>query len=248
MALEQPLGKIGFLTANADLSAKQFYAVKAASTGVSLAGAGEQAIGILQNDPVADMAADVMYAGVSKAIYGASVALGDLLMSDANGKLIPLTSTNISVAVALSAGASGEYGTVLLTNNGGGGGISPAYSTLSIPVKLAQLANGDIATNLLPGFAGTIESVQFLVTVPATTAAKAATLNLEIGSPGTNVTGGIVALTSANCTPLGNVVAGTAITAAKSFLSTDVISVEASSVTAFVEGEGVLVLTLKSAA
>jgi hypothetical protein len=69
-----------------------------------------------------------------------------------------------------------------------------------------------------------------------------ASLNLEINA--VNLTGGVISLTSANCTPLGAVIAGTAITANNTFGATDTISVEASSVTAFVEGEGVLLLTL----
>lgn len=246
MAFEQPLGKLGMIVAGADLSAKQFYAVKLNSSSKAvLSGAGEQAIGILQNDPVSDMAADIMYAGVSKAVAGASIAAGDLLMSNASGKLIPLTSTNISVAVALAAASADEVVSVLLTNNGGGGGISPAYSTVSFPVNLASVANGNIVTSFVPGFAGTIEKLQFVTSVPVTTAAKATTLNAEIA--GVDVTGGVVALTSANCTPIGATVQGSAVTAAKSFGATDAIDIEASSTTAFVEGAGVLILTLKSA-
>ena len=108
----------------------------------------------------------------------------------------------------------------------------------------SKLANGDILTNWTSGFAGTIHKASFVVTDPATTAAKAAALNLEIGS--TNVTGGVVSLTSANCTPLGAVVDGTAITAANTFGASDTISVEASGVTAFVEGAGVLLVVISN--
>jgi hypothetical protein len=104
------------------------------------------------------------------------------------------------------------------------------------------VANGDVLTNFTPGFPGRIVSVAFAIFDPVTTASKAATLNLEIGT--VNLTGGVISLTSANCTPLGAVIAGTAITANNTFGATDTISVEASSVTAFVEGEGVLLLTL----
>lgn len=113
---------------------------------------------------------------------------------------------------------------------------------ISIPITLAQLANGDVLTAWTPGFSGKIVKVEFAVTVPVTTAAKAATLNLEIGT--TNLTGGVVSLTSANCTPLGAVIAGTAVTAANSFGPTDTLSVEAASVTTFVEGAGVLLVTV----
>jgi len=132
-----------------------------------------------------------------------------------------------------------------------GEALSAIYvrSILTIPIKLAKLANGDIVTTYTPGFAGVIEKVSFVVTDPATTADKAATLNLEIGT--TNLTGGVITLSSAaggNALTLGKVVDGTAITAANVFGAADTISVEASSVTAFAEGEGALLIVIKNAA
>lgn len=119
------------------------------------------------------------------------------------------------------------------------------YSVVSIPINLASItAAGDVVTTWTPGFAGRIEKSAWIQGTPVTTAAKLASLNVEIGT--TNVTGGVVALTSATCTPLGAVIAGTAITAANSFSATDTISIEASSVTAFSEGSGVLQLTISS--
>jgi len=122
------------------------------------------------------------------------------------------------------------------------GGVPVVYA---LPITLANITGaGDVLTTLTPGFAGKIVSLDFAVTTAVTTASKAATLNAEIGT--TNLTGGTVALTSANCTPLGAVVAGAAITAANSFTSTDTISIEASSVTAFAEGAGVLYITCRA--
>lgn len=106
-------------------------------------------------------------------------------------------------------------------------------------INLATLANGDIVTTWTPGFRGRIVKWWFEVMVPATTGSKLATLNIEVGT--TNLTGGTIALTSANCTPLGNVVAqGTDFTAGMAFGAADTLSVEAASVTAFVEGNGTL--------
>lgn len=115
-------------------------------------------------------------------------------------------------------------------------------SILTIPVKLAKLANGDIVTTFTPGFAGTIEKISFVVTDPATTADKAATLNMEIGT--TNLTGGVLSLTTVACGTLGKVTDATAITANNAFDKTDTISVEAADVTAFSEGEGALLIVL----
>ncbi len=114
---------------------------------------------------------------------------------------------------------------------------------VSLPVQLAAITgNGDVVTEYTPGFAGRVKKMDFVVTTPATTASKAAALNAEIGT--TNVTGGVVSLTTANCTPLGAKVLGTAVTAANAFTATDTISIEAASVTAFAEGQGNLLLVL----
>lgn len=117
--------------------------------------------------------------------------------------------------------------------------------TISIPLSLVGITgNGDVITTYTPGYKFKILAVDFRVTKVVTTAAKAATLNLEIGT--TDLTGGVVALTSANCTPLGAAVAGTAVTAANTGSATDHFSVEAASVTAFAEGDGVLFVKIQN--
>ncbi len=123
------------------------------------------------------------------------------------------------------------------TGNGG-----EEVVTVQIPVTMANIADGDLVTGYTPGFAGRVIGIDFIVGTPVTTAAKASTLNVEIGT--TDVTGGTLGLTSANCTPLGAIVSSTAITALAGFGATDTISVEASSTTTFIEGDGVLVLKL----
>ena len=77
-----------------------------------------------------------------------------------------------------------------------------------------------------------------------TTAAKASTLNLEIGT--TNLTGGTVALTSADCDGKGEAIGGTAITAGNVFTASDTISVEAASTTTFIEGSGSLFAVIET--
>jgi len=111
-----------------------------------------------------------------------------------------------------------------------------------IALTLANLADGDVVTAYTPGFPGRIKALDFAVLVAVTTAAKLSTLNAEINT--TNVTGGAVALTSANCTPIGKVVAGSAVSAANAFDINDTISIEAASTTTFVEGSGVLLVKL----
>jgi hypothetical protein len=126
--------------------------------------------------------------------------------------------------------------------------VGGAHSTevVTLHIDLALVANGDVVTDWTPNFAGEITAVSFVVTEPVTTAAKAATLNLEINN--VNVTGGVIAITSANATPLGKVLNGTAITAGNTFAAGQTVTVEASAVTAFVEGEGDLLITVRVAA
>lgn len=115
--------------------------------------------------------------------------------------------------------------------------------TLSFPVKLSKVSAADVITDIRPNIYGWIEDWSFLVTDPVTTGSKLATLNLEINT--TDVTGGALALTSAAATPLGKEIAGAAITGANYITPKDTLSVEATSVTAFVEGEGVLMIKIR---
>lgn len=113
---------------------------------------------------------------------------------------------------------------------------------IAIPVVLSKHSNGSIAARFTPGFAGSIVGLSFSVTDPVTTGAKAATFTPAIA--GVSTTGGAVALTSANCTPVGAGVAGSAVTAGNTFTAGQEVTIVASGVTAFVEGQGVLYLAL----
>lgn len=111
---------------------------------------------------------------------------------------------------------------------------------LTFPVTLASIANGDLLTNFTPGFAGDIVGFDFVTAVPASTSAKLSTINLEIGT--TDVTGGVISLTTVAANTVGKIAAGTAITAANSFADDSTISIEASATTAFVEGSGAFIV------
>lgn len=115
MAWETNVGQDTTIAASADLSAKQFCVVTAAG---AVAGAGVEGLGILQNAPTSGHAASVRYGGISKAIYGGSVAVGAELTADANGHLVTATTGNYVIAQALEAGASGETHSVALTHVG----------------------------------------------------------------------------------------------------------------------------------
>lgn len=75
-------------------------------------------IGVLQNNPNQGEAGQVVIQGVTKAVLGGSVSIGDLLMSTAAGKFVRATSTNYAVAVALETGVNGDIAAILLQRNG----------------------------------------------------------------------------------------------------------------------------------
>lgn len=99
-------------TADADLSAKQFYAVTPSSTGAALANlAGESitgVLGLLQNEPVSGSEAHVGMVGVYPGKLGGTVALYDTVTCDADGKLVRARPGDFIMGVALQAGATGD--------------------------------------------------------------------------------------------------------------------------------------------
>ena len=117
------------------------------------------------------------------------------------------------------------------------------YGMMTFHVNLADVADGDVITTITPGFVGELVKTFWVQGTPVTTGSKASSLNWEIGT--TDVTGGAIALTSAACTPLGKVIAGAAMTAGVAFGASSTISLEASSTTAFAEGDGMVVLVYK---
>lgn len=148
-----------------------------------------------------------------------------------------ITITN-NLGFTLAAGTSIQFQFELVDGND--------VEMLAFPINLASITGaGDVVTDFRPGYAGTIEDISFVVNAPVTTAAKLATLNVEIGT--TDLTGGTVALTSALATPMGKVIPCAAITAGNVFTADSVISVEASAVTAFAEGSGTLYVRTRRA-
>lgn len=168
-----------------------------------------------------------------KMVANAAITAGVPVFAAASGKIAPTGTVRVGIALS-AASTDGDVIEVEPQPSSRKGGI------ITIPLNLASIANGDVLTEYPLGFAGTITKVTFAVSVPVTTGSKLTTLNLEIGT--TNLTGGVVALTSALCTPIGALVAGSAVTAANTFAAADVLSIEASSTTAFSEGAGYLLI------
>jgi hypothetical protein len=239
MSFEVP-GTQETLIAASDLSAKQYTFVLVDANGkAATPGAGGEVYGVIQNKPKATQAATVMVDGISKVIAGGTVTAGDLVTSDANGKAVRaagLVSANSQAGVALESGILNDVIAVQLFHLG-----QRPQSVLSFTMDLADITAATIF-NAVPGFAGSILKVFAVVNKAVTTGAKAATITPQINA--TPVTGGVLSLTSANMTPIGAEVDGTAITAANTFTAADTIKLVASAVTAFVEGRATFYIVL----
>lgn len=93
---------------SADLSAKQFFAVKLHTVAdqIALAGAGG-GVGVLQNKPNSNQAAQVMLHGISRNVVdgnATAIVIGDPITSDANGKGVKAdTAGDLAYGTALEA-------------------------------------------------------------------------------------------------------------------------------------------------
>jgi hypothetical protein len=118
---------------------------------------------------------------------------------------------------------------------------------ITIPLPpLSTLTAADVITEMYPGINADLEYAEFVTTIAVTTASKLATLNFEIGT--TDVTGMTLGLTSATVTPKGTVLPFGLPTAGYTLSRSSKLSLEASAVTAFVEGEGYINLYVRHAA
>lgn len=110
MATENALTSVT-LVAGADLSAGQYLGVKVDGSGNAIACSvnGEQAYGVLLNDPASGEEATVAISGITKAEAGGAIAVGANVAVDADGQFITAATADIIVGIARSAaGAAGE--------------------------------------------------------------------------------------------------------------------------------------------
>lgn len=116
--------------------------------------------------------------------------------------------------------------------------------TIPLP-PLSTITAADVITEMYPGIEGDLEYAEFVTTIAASTSGKAATLNFEIGT--TDVTGMTLGLTTATVTPKGTVLPFGLPTAGYTLSRSSKLSLEASAVTAFSEGEGYINLYIREA-
>lgn len=94
----------------------QFLAMKLSTaadrTYLRVAAANARIDGILQNAPTQGEAADVCFSGISKAVYGGTVAAGDFLTTDTSGRLVTAATGELAGAKAFMAGVVGDVATV----------------------------------------------------------------------------------------------------------------------------------------
>lgn len=114
--------------------------------------------------------------------------------------------------------------------------------TISFHFSAVAIANGDLLTNYVPGYAFKILKVDARCVAPVTTAAKAASINMEIAS--TDLTGGVILL--AGLYAMGAAQAGSTVTGNNVGAASDAFSIEASAVTAFIEGAFVILVELQN--
>lgn len=178
--------------------------------------------------------------GTHQFVASAAITCGAQIYPTASGKVDDASAGGAPAMGFLACEAAGTDGDVIECAPYAGGLVSVAETLMIFPINLASVADGDVFTAIPLTFAGTFTQVEFRTTVVASTGGKATTLNLEINT--TNLTGGAIALTTANQDTVGGIIAGTAITAANTFAAGDTFSVEASSTTAFAQGAGLLII------
>lgn len=129
--MSQPEIAIGRFLANSAFTGTPFRFVKLSAGKLALCGAGEAGLGVIQDEPAADEAGNVMCVGVSKVQCGGSISQGGLVKSDASGKAVAAASSDpFAFGQALEAGSNGEFIDVLLL---GGPGVGTEHYQAVFP-------------------------------------------------------------------------------------------------------------------
>ena len=115
MAYEIP-GFTFTLAAGADLSAKQYTAVKVNSSSAAINAANaEDCVGVVQNKPTSGQATTIVSNGISLMLAGTGgLTAGGNVGIDANGAAVAAASSDAIIGIALETISAAEYGAVLL--------------------------------------------------------------------------------------------------------------------------------------
>lgn len=116
MAYEETLVSVT-RPAGADLSAAQYHVVKLDSAGaVVLAALGDaEVLGVLQNNPIATVAATVAISGISKIhASGTTTAGAQVGVGATDGQILDAAVTHIVIGTAIVGAAANDYAVVAL--------------------------------------------------------------------------------------------------------------------------------------
>jgi hypothetical protein len=215
-------------------------------------------VGVYNNTALTNIAAGTAITGIDSAITaftvpysGASAikiqqtgAIGGAGTPTINLKSVsslPITQVLPPVSISVAAVTDNSGGTASST----AGVVATAYEDVKIiPAQLADFVNAGTWTLALP-FNFTVLSALWRTGKPASTASKLTTLTLSTSTGA--VTGGVMALTTANQNATGGTVAATAISGANAtVVAGGTIILTPSSTTAFVEGDGWCEITIKN--
>lgn len=105
--------------AAADLDTKQYFIIKLDANGKAALGAGATnlLVGVLQNEPKSGEGALVRHAGTTKVKAGGTIAIGDYVTSDANGKAVATTTAgDVVMGRAIEAAVADDVVEILMTH------------------------------------------------------------------------------------------------------------------------------------
>jgi hypothetical protein len=144
----------------------------------------------------------------------------------------------------ITSGATATIGVQMSPRTAPVIGVDTTYDTWWIPTP--PLTNANTALNVIlldgwvPGVAGTILSVAFIPTVASSTEGD---IDLQLTIAGTVTTGGLI--TIEDTTVVGDIIAGSAITAANAFSAVQEINLKVvQSTAALTEGQGYVIATV----
>jgi hypothetical protein len=181
--------------AGADLSAKQYYAVRLISADtVNVGTLGSKCVGVLVNTPSSGHAAEVATAGKVKMIAGSAITAGDTVESDASGKAHKKTGDGYALGVAITGAATGALFDVQLMPGQESSGLArmTAGADLSAAAKLAvkvgsaddEVVKGTLGSDcvgiVVTGAAAAAEVVVQTSGVATATSGAAVTLGAEL--------------------------------------------------------------------
>jgi hypothetical protein len=235
--------------AGESLASKQFRFVKLSGTDNTVVGAsvdGEAVHGINQGDGASGEVVEVCQLGISYLEAGGTATAGGAVKTDSVGRGITHVAGNNLAGYWLESGVTGEIIKVLANCSAlSPTGVQGAVEWWNFPIDVSKYnATGDIITDWTPGFAGSIQAVQLVNLDSNATSGRDMSFNLEIGT--TNLSGGVVQLTSANSATAGVIVAGSAVTGNNTFGATSTISIECIGPT-FFDGTHDIMLMVKVA-